>query len=61
MAQTGGAGYRWLTRLPPADLAGPAWLDANASDPAVDAFTTLHAACAPPGPGSPDQILAAVI
>lgn len=43
------------------DLAGRTWLDANADDPAIAAFTALSTTCAPPDPGSLDQTLAAVI
>lgn len=43
------------------DLAGPAWLTASASEPAVDAFTALQATPAPPSPSELDGTLARVL
>ena len=39
-------------------LAGPAWLEANADNPAVSAFANLDAPPRPPPPPLLDQILA---
>lgn len=43
------------------DLAGPAWLTANADTPAVEGFTALQATPAPPSPRDLDGTLAWVI
>ena len=43
------------------DLAGAAWLDANADDPDIRAFTALDAAAEPPSAEALDEILSAVL
>jgi hypothetical protein len=43
------------------DLVGPAWLDANAGDPDVAAFTAMLDAALPPEPEQIDQLCSEVL
>lgn len=43
------------------DLAGPAWLEASADDPDVDAFAAMQATASAPEPGVVDETCSRVL